>query len=117
MNTTHDLPKAIRVAAYDIKVINWDTHTACANRRFGEFCALEFCIRVDATVDPMKVLNTLIHEINHAVYWAYGLEDEDKEERVVSTMAIGWTQIYRDNPHLIRWIEATSKPKQDSDYA
>ena len=56
----------------------------------------------------MKVLDTLLHELNHAVYWAYGMEDEDKEERIVGTMATAWAQIFRDNPEFVAWIAAVT---------
>jgi hypothetical protein len=31
-------------------------------------------------------------------------ELEDQEERVVSVMATYLTQVLRDNPHLVKWI-------------
>src|SRR5690606_40211864 len=83
---------------------DWTTIASHAAGRFGEFSNLEMLVRVDSSVNPMKVLDTLIHEINHAIYWAYGIEDEDKEERIVGTMATAWAQIYRDNPDLLRFI-------------
>ena len=46
-----------------------------------------------------------MHEINHAIFWAYCIQNEDKEERVVSTMATAWTQIFRDNPKILRFIQ------------
>lgn len=98
------LPSSIRVAAFDVAVVEWNHHAATAAGRFGEWSAIECCMRVDPTVNPMKVLDTLLHEINHAIYWSYGMEDEDKEERIVGTMATAWAQIYRDNPKLVSWI-------------
>ena len=31
--------------------------------------------------------------------------EKEEEERVCSIMATCWTQIERDNPHLVRWTE------------
>lgn len=108
------LPTSVRVAAFDVTIEDWTPIASHAAGRFGEFSNLEMLIRVDSSVNPMKVLDTLIHEINHAIYWAYGIEDEDKEERIVGTMATAWAQIYRDNPDLLRFIgevcNHTSKP-------
>ena len=33
------------------------------------------------------------------------LQKDDDEERVVSVFASIWTQIYRDNPHLLKFIQ------------
>lgn len=98
------LPSSIRIAAFDVSIHAWNHLTATAVERFGEWSSIECCIRVDTAVNPLKVVDTLLHEINHGIYWAYGIEDGDKEERVVATMATAWLQIYRDNPKLLSWI-------------
>ena len=51
------------------------------------------------------MVDTLIHEINHAAYAIGQLKKDDDEERVVSVFASVWTQIYRDNPHLLKFIQ------------
>jgi hypothetical protein len=86
------LPRSVRVAAFDFEIVEWGTHAANASRRFGEFSSLEMLIRIDTSVAPMKVMDTMLHEINHAIYWAYGMDDADKEERIVGTMATAWRQ-------------------------
>lgn len=59
-----------------------------------------------------KLVDTLLHEITHAIWWAYGLEDDDKEERIVRTMGAAWAQIWRDNPHLLGWLNEAAKAMQ-----
>ena len=103
------LPKSIRVAAFDIEVQEWDTDYAALRNRFGEFSPSDQAIRVQATLKPQKLLDTTLHEISHAIYWAYGLEDEDKEERIVTTFATAWAQIWRDNPEFHKWVGETAK--------
>lgn len=98
-----DLPKSIRVAAFDITVEEMDSKAATSKARYGEFSSLELKIRIEESGN-IKTVDTLIHEINHAIYWAYNIEDGDKEERIVSIMATAWTQVYRDNPYLVRFI-------------
>lgn len=102
MNIT--LPPKIKVACFDIDIIAWGSSAANARRAYGEFSNEEKLIRIDTTVDRWQVFSTLLHEINHAVYCAYGIQDEDKEERIVDVMGNAWAQIYRDNPHLVEWI-------------
>lgn len=101
------LPEVIKVACFDVKIEDWKPISAAASSRFGEFSCLESLIRIDTSIDRIKVIDTLLHEICHAIYWAYGIEDGDKEERVVGFFATAWTQIYRDNPHLLEYIKHT----------
>jgi hypothetical protein len=105
------LPKAIRVGAFDFAVEELKPMTAGALRRFGEFSAMENCIRVDPQADRIKVLDTLLHEIGHAIFWAYNIDDKDDEERTVGIQASAWTQIYRDNPDLLRFIGESVTPQ------
>ena len=100
-----ELPSYIKVAAFDIKVYAWDHRSAAAANRFGEFSCNEQCIRIDTSISRFKTVDTLFHEINHAIYWAYGLEDSDKEERIVGTFATAWVQVIRDAPGLIPFIQ------------
>lgn len=52
----------------------------------------------------VRAVETLIHEITHAIYHAYVVKDGDDEERTVTTLARGWAQVYYDNPDLLRWM-------------
>lgn len=70
---------------------------------------MESTIRLDGGMNPIKAVDTLLHEINHAIYWAYGINDDDKEERVVGTFATAWTQVFRDNPRLLQYITESLK--------
>lgn len=95
----------MRVGAFDFLIIDWDSPSANAERSFGVCIPGNQTIKVDSSVHPMKVADTLIHEINHAIWWAYNMYDEDKQERTVATMATAWTQIYRDNPEILAFIQ------------
>lgn len=101
------LPKSVKVSAFNIDIEDWKHHSASARESHGEFSSMEDVIRVDGTMNPVKIVNTLIHEIGHAIYWAYGMEDEDKEERIVATFATAWTQIFRDSPEVLEFISKT----------
>lgn len=102
--TKAELPKKVRVACFDIDIENWHPHNANVRGAFGEFSALENRIRIDCSINDVKIIDTLVHEINHAIYWAYNIEDSDKEERIVATFATAWTQVYRSNPALLTFI-------------
>ncbi len=98
------LPDKIKVAGYDMKVVEWCPHAAGATQKYGEFSSHEMTIRVDTSSVIQRTLDILLHEIYHAIFWAYGIENEDKEERIVNIFSTAMNQIYRDNPDLLRFI-------------
>lgn len=108
MNPIQKLPSKIRVGAFDFVIEKWSEHQAASKSRYGEFSSMDQRIGIQLTFpSPAKAVDTFIHEIMHAIYWAYGIEDDDKEERTVSMLSSGWVQVYRDNPWLADWIRTT----------
>lgn len=109
------LPKSLRIAHTDFRVEDWQQMSAVASKRWGEFSVVEHVIRIQ-TADRSypEVLCTLLHEIVHAICWAYEVrtvdrldkdEHPDTEERLAGIMATAWTQIFRDNRDLVLFIE------------
>jgi len=99
------LEPSIRVGAFDISIK--DHPNPDRLDEWGNFSSRHQRIEIsfdDLSGFPFKFVDTVLHEISHAIWWAYGLEDDDKEERVVATMASAWVQVYRDNPWLIDFI-------------
>ena len=94
------LPKYIRIGHYSVAFIKWDARAAHSSRAWGEFSAEEMAIRVDVQQDPMKVLDVIMHEIIHAIYFAYGLSSEANEEDVCRTVSKALVQVMRDNKPL-----------------
>jgi hypothetical protein len=99
------LPASIRIGPYDMALVPMTGVHTYAQRAVGQFSARELRISYAAEA-PSKVdaLDTLLHEINHAIFFACHIREEDKEERTVGMFSTGWTQVYRDNPWLIDWI-------------
>lgn len=62
-------------------------------------------IHYTANREPPERVNTLIHEVLHAIWHtqAVGCSDAE-EERIVNSMANGLTQVFRDNPRLIKFM-------------
>ncbi len=112
------LPKSIRVAHMDFAIEEWSPVIANANHRWGEFALAEQTIRVHVSDRQFyEVLATLLHELTHAICWAYTIrlgKRGDTEERMVSTMAVAWAQIYRDNPELISFIATEGRDDRES---
>lgn len=106
------LPDNVKVAGYNIAIKEWAPHSATTASRYGEFSANEMEIRLDMSMHSEKVLDVFLHELYHAVYWAYGIEDSDKEERTCSVLSTGMAQVYIDNPSVLMFIVDTMKLKK-----
>lgn len=107
----NDLPTSIRVGLYDLAIEKWGIHQVTANRRWGEFSGTELMLRIQNDMpSPLKAADTFLHEVLHAIFWAYGVDDADKEERIVGTVSTALAALFRDNPWLAPWIENCMRP-------
>lgn len=82
----------------------WGEAEVATTESFGQCDRQRGIIYVCDQFDPAVVADTLIHEVLHAIWHEYGMQDDDKEERTVHMMATGLTQLFRDNPALIRYL-------------
>lgn len=99
------LPSSVRVGPFDYAIAKWDAAKAISSPNWGECSPSQMTIGLTADMPSrMRAVDTFVHEVGHAIYSAYGMEDEDKEERIVLTFARGWSQVFRDNPALLDWI-------------
>lgn len=100
------LPDVMRIGSYDVDIEKWDAVYAGSTGSYGEFnsARLEIAICQDMP-SPSKVAYTFLHEVMHAIWYAYGIEEKkDDEERIVTLMSHGWTQVHADNPWLLAWV-------------
>lgn len=105
---TERLPKTIKVAGYSFSIELWSADTSHDMRRYGECSTQMQAIRLRRDfVTPEKAVDTFLHELMHAIYWAFGVRDEDDEERTVNLLGTGLMTVHRDNPWLAGWIEQT----------
>ena len=98
-------PDSIRVgyATYSINVFKEGVGEAAGIMGSCDHYDREILIRLD--YPNYEILNTLLHEINHAIFKVYRIDvDEDDEERVVLSFTNAWVQVYRDNPDLLRYM-------------
>ena len=98
------LPESIRIAGYDVDIIQPTPREMAKNLRYGYFDADELTIAIDSSQTPVRLADVLIHEIMHAVSFFYNVYPEDDEERTVRTSATGFMQVLRDNPELYLYL-------------
>ena len=87
----------------------WDALVSQSKDRYGECSVLAQEIRIASVFSSgHKAVDTFLHECLHGLWATLALQDEDKQERVISTLATGLTMLHRDNPWLAPWIEKFS---------
>jgi hypothetical protein len=101
------LPPYVRVGPYEFRLERWKLIEAAAASRWGECSSASLTIRVQEEFPhPIKAVDTVLHEIMHAVFWTYGIQDSDDHERTVGALGTALTALHRDNPWLAGWITA-----------
>jgi hypothetical protein len=100
------IPKAIRIGPHDV-AIEWMTkRESDAEDKWGYWARGEMKIGlVSEWPNASKFADTLLHEIEHALWTFAALTGEDGEERIVSVVSAGRVQVFRDNPWLLGWLK------------
>lgn len=105
------LPEFIRVGPFDFAITKMSENRASSERKYGYCSSIELELAIQRNMpSAQKAVDTFLHEVNHAIYYAYGIADEDKEERTCGTMSTAMVQVFRDNPWLAGWIGAWVHP-------
>jgi len=97
-------PARIRIAGVDVRLVACDRYIH-DETFYGDWSHPRLEIRYSDQFSRTHVADTVLHELGHAIYSFYGLQEDDGQERVVSVMATAWTQIYSDNPALLSWLK------------
>lgn len=108
MATSPELPKSIRIGPITYKVNAWTPAEADAQDPplFGSFDANRGVINILYERHCAAArLDTVLHEVSHAICWVYKIKPEDSEERIVSTLGTALAQVLIDNPDLRSFIE------------
>lgn len=71
---------------------------------YGLMYPAEQRIVIRAGLPNKLFLNTLCHELTHAVNWVYGVTDESDEEAFTERHTDGYLQFRLDNKRLDNWI-------------
>ena len=99
-----DLPPAIRVGPHDIRFAALGA--AEARKNYGTFVPAEQEIRLHQEyASGSMAVETVLHEVIHAVFAVATVQVEQGEEHVVSSLATYLAQIIRDNPEFVRWLQ------------
>lgn len=117
------LPNSIRVGTHDclIKKMDkpWGTNHRLVERKggpkkigwcYGDYDPLSHTIRIRRHIRSRSlVIDTIMHELTHAIWSVFLMKPSDKEERLVHMFASGLTQLLLDNPDFLRWLNDMRK--------
>lgn len=106
-------PSKVKIGLHDYKIEVWPPHEASSAHRYGECNHVLHIIRVDTSHTLVQSGETLLHEIIHAVYAVWNIEDDDKEERTVGGLSLGLATVWRDNPDVFAWIAMNLTAQKD----
>lgn len=101
------MPTTIRVGHLDYRVEDWTPSEAYVNGRFGECDKHHLVIRVRADLPAQRKAEVLLHEVLHAAWEMGDLSDGCAEEKVVTVLANQMTQVWRDNPEFVSFMEGS----------
>ncbi len=104
-----DFPASIRIGYRDYDVVELPAREGEGEGIYGRHSAFLNRIEVRADVKPFERADTLLHEVLHGVWQMADLPKKD-EERCVTLISRGLTQVIRDNPHLIAYLQDALQP-------
>lgn len=104
------LPEFIKIdnINYTVKVVKDLKSDDKKLKLLGCVSYIDSIINIDDKSSVDTAINTLAHEIVHAIFYERGIEDLISKdvllEKIVDEVSKGLVQIIRDNPELIKLI-------------
>lgn len=104
-----DKIKTIRIGGVDFEVRS-NPELSIAADACGRICVNVSRVEIEPSMSQQHQAQTILHEIVHGIIRTSRLGDvlqnSDDEDRFVDGLAYGLLQVIRDNPELIREIQA-----------
>lgn len=105
----YTLPSVIKIGYQDIKISEADF----LDGEQGLYSADRSEIRLKQGIEGREALNTMLHEVMHAIVYSYGMKhsfkDGDHEEKIVNALGNGLTETLVRNQALAKWVFENAK--------
>lgn len=100
------IPEKLRVGFKTIKIVQWNQAMGDARACYGEYVPDACETRIDTSHSHAQTVETLIHEVLHAIWDLAGVRNVKKpsEEYLVTVQASIFTQVLQDNPEFGAFI-------------
>lgn len=107
-------PKVIKVMGKDY-AIKYVGTSPIAHENLGQCDHKKMLICIEEEQVPVEELDTVIHEILHAIWYQMSIgEGPMEEEPIVRRTANGLLQVILDNPSLLKYASAIKNlPQED----
>lgn len=106
-------PKILRVMGRDY-TITFEREATFKSAAAGLCDNQKMAITIMDEQHPVEELDTVIHELLHAIWHHMSMGEHPPEEEVlVRKTAGGLTQVFLDNPILIRYISYIDNPQRN----
>jgi len=94
--------KSVKVGPTDFSI----EYVPLNDELFGDFSYINSRIRIEENLKGTALVDTVLHEILHAIWKLGQLKDKrEDEERAVAMMETYLTQVLRDNPKMLTWLK------------
>jgi hypothetical protein len=97
-----DLPKTITIGHFPVRIELVDELDG--GKSWGGFEVDTNVIKLVRKMPRGIDIDTLWHEIQHAIFTLSRIRGGDDEERIVTVMATWQIKVLKDNPKLLAWI-------------
>ena len=93
----------IRIIGHDYRVVFKESDWKTESDSHGQCDTTAMRIKIVKGMPRSRTLETLVHEIGHAIYYEMGITHvEDKGEEAINGLFMsGWHQVLMDNPQLV----------------
>jgi len=99
------LPESIEIFGHPFTVVKWTKKQAKKAKLMGECQNIKQEIRLAPDLTDIALCNTLLHEVNHALFWFMTLEECDMiEETIINNLTNGLVATLRQNPELLQFV-------------
>ena len=102
----------LRIGPYDYSLRYIDAVQHDAAEAIGHHSEIYRVIQVATSLDRFSMIQTMLHEINHALLDIMGLTKKKSSEDLCDRLATGWLMVYRDNPWFLRWVHKLSTEEE-----
>lgn len=99
-----DMPSRVKIGPLTYAIEYMPLSKAAKRSLNGECDNQNLKIQVFETLPPNLSAEIMLHEILHACYHSADLCDDDKEEKIVTTMARQLAGVMKDNPDMVAWL-------------
>lgn len=98
-------PRKIKVAETAYKTLMRSETWSDKKNLYGQIHFDKKTIELAKNQDEEELVDTFLHELAHAIFHEHNIDINNKlEEEIVTKLANGLTQFFKDNPKAIKWL-------------